>query len=206
MFTTSDIRRKERQNAISQVLFLEACCPLQILAETRGKNKLAYLSIQFGAELLGLENKRQQTKRHVDWCSFLKKNTSCILLFLNSPTELAQKENKLSGMCLPMVKESILTHQSAESHDSQQSLDQDAEPVRQSSVVAAVGIRLTNVGHVCHFKGGIIQESFHQHDSAIPVHVHGDTEKKTKRHSRRRQKERFLGGKNKSLTLFSLTR
>lgn len=73
MFTTSDIRRKETQRAISQVLFLEACCPLSILVETRGKNKLAYLSIQFGAELLGLENKRQQTKRHVDWCSFLKK-------------------------------------------------------------------------------------------------------------------------------------
>lgn len=66
----------------------------------------------------------------------------------------------------------ILTHQSAEGDDGQETLDQDPEPVRQSPVVASVGIRLVNVRHVCDFKGGFIQESLHQQDPAVSVHVH----------------------------------
>lgn len=67
-----------------------------------------------------------------------------------------------------------LTHQSTEGDDGQQSLDQDAEPVRQSSVVTAVGVRLVDVGHVRDFKRSIVQESFHQEDAAESVHVHDE--------------------------------
>lgn len=95
---------------------------------------------------------------------------------------------------------SILTHQRAEGDDSEESLDQDAEPVRQSSVVAAVRIRLTNVRHVRHFKRDIIQESLHQHDPAVPVHVHADTLK-----NKPAQPSETKGAppREKGLTLFS---
>lgn len=72
-----------------------------------------------------------------------------------------------------------LTHQRAEGDESQESLDQDAEPVRQGAVVAAVRIRLVDVGHVRDFKRSTVQESFHQEDAAVAVHVHVD-EMKTK--------------------------
>lgn len=71
----------------------------------------------------------------------------------------------------------VLTHQRAEGDDSQQPLDQDAEPVRQSSVIAAVRVRLVDVGHV----GDFVQESFHQEDPAVRVHVHVDGIKTTTR-------------------------
>lgn len=81
-----------------------------------------------------------------------------------------------------------LTHQRAEGNDSQESLDQDAEPVRQGSVVAAVRIRLVDVGHVCDFKNTFVQEPLHQEDPAVSVHVHVEAIKTT-----RRQKEHSLG-------------
>lgn len=72
----------------------------------------------------------------------------------------------------------LLTHQRTEGNDSQESLDQDAEPVGQCSVIAAVRTQLVDVRHVCDFKNAIVQESFHQEDPAVSIHVHVDTIKK----------------------------
>lgn len=84
----------------------------------------------------------------------------------------------------------LLTHQRTEGDDGQESLDQDAEPVRQSSVVTAVRARLVDVGHVGDFKNANVQKSFVQKDPAVAVHVHTDTIKT--RDSGERQKEHFL--------------
>ena len=80
----------------------------------------------------------------------------------------------LAGVA-PLLTVQVLTHQRTEGDDGQQSLDQDAEPVRQSSVIAAVRIRLVDVGHVGDLKHLIVQESFHQEDPAVAIHVHVDT-------------------------------
>lgn len=93
----------------------------------------------------------------------------------------------------PLLTVQVLTHQRTEGDDGQQSLDQDAEPVRQGSVIAAVRIRLVDVGHVGDLEHLIVQESFHQEDPAVPEHVHVDTIKT------RRQKE-LPGWAEKGLT------
>lgn len=69
----------------------------------------------------------------------------------------------------------VLTHEGTEGYDGKESLDQDAEPVCQSTVITAVRIRLVDVGHVRHFQDVFVQESFHQEDPAVSVHVHVDT-------------------------------
>lgn len=87
----------------------------------------------------------------------------------------------ISETCRPVVMDQVLTHQRTEGDDSQQSLDQNTEPVSQSSVIATVRIRFINVRHVCHFKNAIFQESFHQETPAVSVHVHVDTIKRKKK-------------------------
>lgn len=87
---------------------------------------------------------------------------------------VSEKVLSLAGVA-PLLTVQVLTHQRTEGDDGQQSLDQDAEPVRQSSVIAAVRIRLVDVGHVGDLEHLIVQESFHQEDPAVPVHVHVDT-------------------------------
>lgn len=92
---------------------------------------------------------------------------------MNKPKETAVlkvfSETRINPVC-----GRLLTHQRTEGNDRQESLNQDAEPVRQSSVIAAVRIRLVDVGHVRDFQNAIVQESFHQEDPAVSVHVHVD--------------------------------
>lgn len=71
-------------------------------------------------------------------------------------------------------RDGTLTHQRAEGDDGQQPLDQHAEPVRQGSAVAAVRVRFVDVRHV---RDTFVQESPHQEDPTVSVHVH-DVKKK----------------------------
>lgn len=65
----------------------------------------------------------------------------------------------------------LLTHERAEGDDGQQPLDQHAEPVRQSAVIAALRIGLVDVRHVREFKHAIVQEPSDQDDPAVALHV-----------------------------------
>lgn len=121
--------------------------------------------------------KQTSTKRHVDSSSIWKANF-CRLCFHRPLHECCDTVRVSETRTTPMEMDQTLTHQRAEGDDGQESLDQDAEPVRQSSVIAAVGIRLVDVGHVCDFKRSTVQESFHQ-DATVTVHVHVDKIKTT---------------------------
>lgn len=121
-------------------------------------------------------NKAQQTStlRHVDKRSLLKVmfKLLCFQFLFSQETESSGDSEDYRGMCSPVVMDQILTHQRTEGDDRQESLDQDAEPVGQSSVVAAVRIRLVDVGHVRDFKNTDVQEFFHLRDPAVTVQVH----------------------------------
>lgn len=85
-------------------------------------------------------------------------------------------------MCLSCRQ--VLTHERAEGDDGQEPLHQDTEAVGQSSVIAAVRVRLVDVRHVGHLQHSIVQEPLDQEHPAVAVHVHVGVMKT------RRQKER----------------
>lgn len=78
---------------------------------------------------------------------------------------------------LAWFQEQELTHESAEGDDGQQTLDQNPEPVGQSSVVAAVRIGFDDLWHVGDFKDITEQKPFPQEEPA--VQAHDDTLKTT---------------------------
>lgn len=67
-------------------------------------------------------------------------------------------------------QEQELTHESTEGDDGQQPLDQNPEPVGQSSVIAAVGIRFVDLRHVGDFKNITVQKPILQEEPAVQIH------------------------------------
>lgn len=78
---------------------------------------------------------------------------------------------------LAWFQEQELTHESTEGDDGQQTLDQNPEPVGQSSAIAAVRIRFDDLRHVGDFKDITEQKPFPQEEPA--VQIHDDTLKTT---------------------------
>lgn len=67
-------------------------------------------------------------------------------------------------------QEQELTHESTEGDDGQQPLDQNPEPVSQSSVIAAVRVRFVDLRHVGDFKNIPVQKPFLQEQPAEQIH------------------------------------
>lgn len=164
---------------------------LCLLSQKRDNIKSTHVPVEFGVKLtlLSKTNVNKMPRGLEKWIS-----AACV------PSTLCTGfRNKDS----PVEMDRTLTHQRAEGDDSQESLDEDAEPLHQSSVVAAVGVRLVDVGHVGDFKRSTVQESFHQEDAAVAVHVHVDKIKTTAQP--RRQKDHFLSEEEKHFTYSTTT-
>lgn len=114
-------------------------------------------------------NKRQQTATWTPgrWCRH--SGASCNLLAKSSrASRLLTRFQSDRPRWRGSARSVPLTHERAEGDHGQQSLDEDAEAVRQSSVVAAVRTRLVDdVRHV-----GDFQRSPHRQHPAVSVRVH----------------------------------
>lgn len=96
------------------------------------------------------------------------------------------------------TSQTLLTHQSAEGDDGQQSLDQNPEPVRQSSVIAAVRNGVVNVGHIRDLQGRTVQNPSDQEKPAVSHQVHDDPEGKRGN----KKTERFFASRSLQMSKF----
>lgn len=111
--------------------------------------------------------RRQQ---NTTWTVYLPKSVSVLI-------SLYFDHLSVKTLLFGCFGEHQLTHESAKGDDGQQTLDQHPEPVGQSSVIAAVRIRLIDLRHVGDFKNITVQKPFHQEEPS--VQIHDDTLKTT---------------------------